>query len=121
MLRDSTILMPPVIELKPFFHTESAETPLSRNPGGISHPVVDILVEKAILAKAMREVTATCRALVRVLLWGYFQLPLDAVARPRTVYWDKFSRPDFEPKYWPPFPDGWWYDPQKAARIELGD
>ena len=121
MLRDSTILMPPVIELKPFFHTESAETPLSRNPGGISHPVVDILVEKAILAKTMREVIATCRALDRVLLWEYFQLPLDAVARPRTVYWDKFGRPDFEPKYWPPFPDGWWYDPQKAARMELGD
>ena len=121
MLRDSTILMPPVIELKPFFHTESAETPLSRNPGGISHPVVDILVEKAILAKTMREVIATCRALDRVLLWEYFQLPLDAVARPRTVYWDKFSRPDFEPKYWPPFPDGWWYDPEKAARIELGN
>ena len=121
MLRDSTILMVPVIELKLFFHTESVETPLSRNPGDISHPVVDILVEKAILAKAMREVTATCRALVRVLLWEYFQLPLDAVARPRTVYWDTFSRPEFEAKYWPPFPDGWWYDPKKAARIELGD
>lgn len=56
-----------------------------------------------------------------VLLWEYFQLPLDVVARPRTVYWDKFSRPDFEPKYWPPFPDGWWYDPEKAARIDLSN
>ncbi|MCY3822072.1 MAG: ABC transporter substrate-binding protein [Gammaproteobacteria bacterium] len=121
MLRDSTILMPPIIELKPFFHTESAVVPLSRNPGGISHPVVDILVEKAILARTMREVIAVCRALDRVLLWEYFQLPLDAVARPRTVYWDKFGRPDFEPKYWPPFPDGWWYDPGKAARIDLGN
>ena len=121
MLRDSTILMPPIIELKPFFHTESAAMPLSRNPGGISHPVVDILVEKAILAKTMREVIATCRALDRVLLWEYFQLPLDAVARPRTVYWDKFGRPDFEPRYWPPYPDGWWYEPEKAARIKLGN
>ena len=119
MVRDSTILMPPIIELKSFFHTESAITPLSRNPGGISHPVVDVLVEKAIVAETMREVVAACRALDRVLLWEYFQLPLDVVARPRTVYWDKFGRPDYEPKIWPPFPDGWWYDPEKAARIDL--
>lgn len=81
--------------------------------------MVDVLVEKAILAETMQDVVAACRALDRVLLWEYFQLPLDVVARPRTVYWDKFSRPDFEPKYWPPFPDGWWYDPEKAARIDL--
>ena len=119
MVRDSTIMMPPILELKAFFHTESAIAPLSRNPGGISHPVVDVLVEKAILAETMQDVIATCRALDRVLLWEYFQLPLDAVAPPRTVYWDKFGRPDVEPKIWPPFPDGWWYDPEKAARIDL--
>ena len=39
---------------------------------------------------------------------------------PPELFTDKFGRPDFEPKYWPPFPDGWWYDPEKAARIELG-
>ena len=119
MVRDSTFIAPPVLELKSFFHTESAVDPLSRNPGGISHPVVDMLVEKAITASSMRDVVAACRALDRLLLWEYFQLPLDAVARPKTVYWDKFGRPDVEPKIWPPFPDGWWYDPDKAARIGI--
>ena len=119
MVRDSTILMPPILELKSFFHTESAITPASRNPGGISHPVVDILVEKAILAETKQDVVAACRALDRVLLWEYFQLPLDVVSRPRTVHWDKFGRPDFEPEIWPPFPDGWWFDSGKAARIDL--
>ena len=121
MVQDSTLIMPPILELKAFFHTESAITPLSRNPGGISHPVVDVLVEKAILAETMQDVVAACRALDRVLLWEYFQLPLDSVAHPRTVFWDKFGRPDFEPKIWPPFPDGWWYDPEKAARIKMGN
>ena len=119
MLRDSTILMPPMIELKPFFHTESAVQPLSRNPGGISHPVVDVLVEKAILATTMPDVIAACRAIDRVLLWEYYQIPLDVVDRPRTVHCDKFGRPEGDPKYWPPFPDGWWHDQEKAARIDM--
>ena len=119
MVRDSTFIAPPILELKSFFHTDSAKDPFSRNPGGISHPVVDVLVDKAITAVTMREVVAACRALDRLLLWEHFQIPLDAVARPRTVHWDKFGRPDVEPKIWPPFPDGWWYDPAKARRIDL--
>ena len=119
MVRDSTFIAPPILELKSFFHTESARDPFSRNPGGISHPVVDFLIEKATAAVTMREVVAACRALDRILLWEFFQIPLDAVARPRTVYWDKFSRPEIEPEMWPPYPDGWWYDPAKASRIDL--
>ena len=60
---------------------------------------------------------AACRAIDRVLLWQYYQIPLDAVDLRRTVHWDKFGIPDFEAKYWPAFPDGWWYDEAKAARI----
>ena len=42
--------------------------------------------------------------------------PLDAVGLRRTVHWDKFGIQP-EPEYWPAFPDGWWYDLEKAARI----
>ena len=51
------------------------------------------------------------------LLWQYYQIPLYSVDLPATVHWDKFGRPDYEPKYQPAFPDGWWYDTEKAARI----
>ena len=32
---------------------------------------------------------ATCRAIDRVLLWQYYQIPLYAVDLRRTVHWDK--------------------------------
>jgi len=41
------------------------------------------------------------------------------VDRRRTVHWDKFGIPAYEPQYWPAFPDGWWYDHAKAARIAV--
>ena len=46
-----------------------------------------------------------------------------AVADPFLAYWDKFGRPAraLEAKYMSPFPHGWWYDAEKAARIRLGD
>ena len=38
----------------------------------------------------------------------------------RIVYWDKFGRPDLpEEVYIAPFPDGWWFDEEKAARIKF--
>ena len=51
----------------------------------------------------------------------HYQIPLDAIAPARIVYWNKFGRPEREDLavYLPPFPDGWWYDDTKAARIEI--
>ncbi|MCY4533699.1 MAG: extracellular solute-binding protein [Gammaproteobacteria bacterium] len=117
VMRNQDILMPPVHELKATYHSESAMVPLSRNVAGVSHPVVDFLVTKASEATTIEQMIASCRALDRVLLWQYYLIPLYAVDLRRTVHWDKFGIPAFEPQYLPAFPDGWWYDPEKAARI----
>ncbi len=117
VMRNQDILMPPIHELKATYHSEAAMVPLSRNVAGVSHPVVDFLVTKASEATTIEQMIASCRALDRVLLWQYYLIPLYAVDLRRTVHWDKFGIPAFEPEYLPAFPDGWWYDPEKAARI----
>ena len=100
------IQMPPLIGLKGRFHSDSALVPTSANRSGISDPVVDFLVDEAVSATTLRQMIATCRALDRVLLWQYYQIPLYAVDLRTTVHWDKFGQPDYEPKYQPAFP-GW--------------
>ncbi len=121
VMRNQDILLPPVQELNSTYHSMAAFAPDTRNVAGISDPVVDFLVSKAIKAKTLPELVASCRALDRLLLWQYYQIPLYAVDLRRTVHWNKFGFPEYEPKYLPPFPDGWWYDPEKAARIFEGD
>ena len=111
------IQMPPVIGLIDRFHSDSAMVPTSANRSGISSPVVDYLIEKAVSAAGLPQMIAACRALDRVLLWEYYQIPLYAVARRTTVHWGKFGRPDYEPRYQPAYPDGWWYDTERAGRI----
>ena len=51
------------------------------------------MVEAATEATSFETMQMACRALDRVLLWGYYQLPLDAVADPFLAYWDMFGRP----------------------------
>ena len=117
LLAPMGFLMPPLIQLRAQFHSDGALVPASGNRSGISDPVVDFLVDEAVAARTLSQMIATCRALDRVLLWQYYQIPLYSVDLPATVHWDKFGRPDYEPKYQPAFPDGWWYDTEKAARI----
>ncbi len=119
VLKSLDIYMPPVLELKSTYHSDAAFVPMSDNVAGISHPALDYLITEANLATTLERMVATCRAIDRVLLWQYYQIPLYAVDLRRTLHWDKFGKPDFEPKYWPAFPDGWWYDPIRAGRIEI--
>ena len=121
VMRNQDILMPPVHELKATYHSDSAMEPLSRNVAGVGHPVVDFLVTKASEATTFQQMIASCRALDRLLLWQYYVIPLYAVDLRRTIHWDKFGVPDFEPKYLPAFPDGWWYDVGKASRIVINN
>ena len=111
------ILMPPTLELRSHFHSTSTAREGSRNVVGVSDPVVDFLVEKAEAAETLDQVIAACRALDRVLLWEHYLIPLYAIDQRRTLHWDKFGRPP-EPLYRPAYPDGWWYDESKAARLD---
>ena len=113
------IYLPPITELFTYFHSDAAVLPTSRNLARIEHPAVDALIDAAVGATTFKELETACRALDRVLLWGFYQIPLEAIAPFRTVYWNKFGRPEKEDLaiYRSPFPDGWWYDENKAAKI----
>ncbi|MYA18105.1 MAG: hypothetical protein F4Z28_15785 [Gammaproteobacteria bacterium] len=107
--------MPPSWQLRPYFH--SVSTPYW-NVSGIDHPAVDALVDSALAATDLHGFVSALRALDRVLLWNFYQFPIDALEDTRIVYWDKFGRPDqSDEMYVEPFPDGWWFDEEKAGRI----
>ena len=106
--------MPPTWQLRPYYHSMSTVW----NDSGIDNPVVDALVDAALAAPNPGRFMAALRSLDRVLLWNYYQIPLDAREDTRIVYWDKFGRPELpDEMYDAPFPDGWWFDEDKAARI----
>ncbi|WFU16275.1 extracellular solute-binding protein [Bradyrhizobium sp. CB3481] len=105
-------------EQRDFFGSDAADRPGSRNRPGIKNPAVDALIERIIFAKDRADLVAACKALDRVLLWNCYVVPQFAAGFERAARWDRLSRPDPLPKYGVTgFPNLWWWDAEKAAKI----
>ena len=54
----------------------------------------------------------------RVLLWNFYVVPQFVADFQRAARWDRFSHPEPLPKYGiAGFPNLWWWDADKAAKI----
>ena len=105
-------------EQRDWFGSTAADRPGSRNVGGIKNPAVDALIERIIFAKSRAELVAACKAMDRVLLWNFYCVPQFAYGYRRSARWDRLSYPDPLPKYGASgFPNLWWWDAEKAAKI----
>lgn len=105
-------------EQRDFFGSEAADRSGSRNYGGIKNEAVDALIERIIFAKDRDELVAATRAMDRVLLWNHYVIPGWSQSVTNVARWDRFSAPDPLPEYSTGFPTIWWWDAEKAARIE---
>lgn len=121
LLRSLPYGFPPGVEIRAYFNSTTASAPNSANVAGINSPVVDALVSKVLGARRSDELIAASRALDRTLLWGYYLIPIIGRPEPRAVHWDKFGRPEVEAEYITSFPDTWWWDEERAARIGLAN
>jgi microcin C transport system substrate-binding protein len=105
-------------EQRGFWGSQAADIPGSRNIVGIKNPAVDEMINRVIYAKSRDELVAATRALDRVLLWNDYVVPQWTYGKQRTARWDRFSRPPAMPKYGlSAFPNIWWWDADKAAKV----
>ena len=105
-------------EQRDMFGSQVADRPGSRNLPGIKNPAVDALIDRIIFAKDRAELVATCKAMDRVLLWNFYVVPQFTYGFQRYARWDRFSHPDPLPQYGVSgFPNLWWWDAEKAAKI----
>jgi microcin C transport system substrate-binding protein len=97
-------------EQRDYWHSSSADRNGSRNLIGIKDSVVDQLVDRIIYAETQEELAAACKALDRVLWYGYYVVPNWYVARHRVSFWNKFNRPEKLPLYYNPIQAlmTWW-------------
>ena len=124
-VRSHEILNPPIGELHNHFASATVRLAGGGNLAGIRDPVIDALVEAATRAQSIEAVTAACRALDRVLLWGFYHVFLNEPQEERFLYWDKFGRPDHEAvaryEYLTQSSlrvlDSWWVDEERASRL----
>ena len=106
--------------LRTFFSSHAAAMRGSQNLAGISDPVIDALIEKIIAADSRASLTTSCRVLDRVIRSGRYWVPHWYKPSHWLAYWEVFSRPATKPRYARGAPDTWWYDRDKAAKLERG-
>jgi microcin C transport system substrate-binding protein len=81
-------------------------------------PVIDALIEKIIAADSRSSLMMSCRVLDRVIRSGRYWVPHWYKASHWLAYWDVFDRPATKPRYARGIPETWWYDGEKAAKID---
>jgi microcin C transport system substrate-binding protein len=55
-----------------------------------------------------------------VIMWNFYFVPMGTQPGFRLVYWDKFGEVRSDDLNRVPFVDAWWWDEEKAARVEAG-
>lgn len=95
-------------EQREYWKSDRVDVQGSRNMIGLKDPAVDDLVEKIIAAKDQAELEAACRALDRVLQWGYYVIPNWHISAWRAAWRDTFAQPDVQAPYALGAVDTWW-------------
>lgn len=106
--------------LRSYFSSQAANLKGSQNLAGIADPAIDAMIDKIIAANTREDMTTACRALDRLIRAGRYWIPHWYKASHWLAYWDVFSRPATKPRYARGVPDTWWYDRDKASKIERG-
>jgi len=104
--------------MRNYFTSQAAAIIGSQNLAGMADPVIDALVDEIIAAETRPALVAACKALDRVVRAGRYWVPHWHKASHWLAYWDVFARPATKPRYGRGIPETWWYDRDKAARIE---
>jgi microcin C transport system substrate-binding protein len=104
--------------LRPYFTSEAAGVKGAQNLSGMADPVIDALVEAIIAAETRPALVTACKALDRVVRSGRYWIPHYFKASHWLAYWDVFARPATKPRYGRGLPETWWYDRDKAAKLE---
>ena len=86
-------------EQREYWSSQTADKPGGRNYSGIKDPVIDDLVERIIAAPDRAELVALTRALDRVLLNGYYAIPMWYNPKAWFSWWRKLQFPPTQPLY----------------------
>lgn len=106
--------------MRSHFLSRYVDEPYMTNYSGINDPAVDDLVEKVLGATTIEEMNTAGRALDRVLLWGFYLVPIGYPKGRCFAYWDRFGYPPPETMTWNGWPHLWWLDEEKSARVDAG-
>lgn len=87
------------------------------NPAGLRSPLVDRIIDEALMAPDPESRDVALIALDRALRWERIMIPLWYSANNWYAYWDLYGHPEELPTFADGPLDFWWYDAERADRL----
>ncbi len=101
------------------FGSEAADMAGSRNVSGVKNKAVDALIQQALVVETREQLTFICRSIDRILRAVHPWVPMWNKPNHLVAYWDLFGRPARSARYDVGVVNSWWYDDEKAKRINF--
>ena len=111
--------VPSASDLASSYGSKSADEPGNSNFRGVKSRAVDSLIERIGSATTVEELRTATRALDRVVMWNFWQIPQVYVPEEQISYWNRFGIPAVQAKYFvadsypdassPPWPLWTWW------------
>jgi microcin C transport system substrate-binding protein len=91
--------LPEVVNYVSLYGSKGADEPGSNNYRGVKSKAVDHVLEAMAAATTMEDFRDACRALDRIVMWNYWQVPELYSNFEDVSYWNKFGMPAVRAKY----------------------
>jgi microcin C transport system substrate-binding protein len=91
--------VPSAADLTSSYGSKSADEPGNNNFRGVKSPAVDKLLEAMGSATTLNELRTASRALDRVVMWNFWQIPQVYVSEEQISYWNRFGIPTVQAQY----------------------
>ena len=108
----------PGIELRRIFGSETVDAIGSTNLSGMNNPAIDALLEKIEQATSREDLNTAVRALDRSLRAMHIWVPQWFKASHNLVYLNVYEHPEKLPPYALGEMDFWWYNADKAKKLQ---
>jgi microcin C transport system substrate-binding protein len=89
--------LPVVADYVSLYGSKAADTKASNNLRGVKSKAVDHILEAMAIAPTLADFRDACRALDRVVMWSYWQVPELYKDGEDLAYWNKFGIPAIQP------------------------
>lgn len=107
------VSLSPGVEQRSYWSTLAADTNGTRNYAGVRSAIVDALIDGLARSEDRSDLVAHVRALDRVLLSGWYVIPLYYIGTDNIAYWGPMGYVDHNPLYGMiATVDSWWWDEQ---------
>ena len=111
--------LPSSADIASSYGSKSADEPGNNNFRGIKSRGVDALIEAMSAATTLEELRTASRALDRIVMWNFWQIPQVYVSQEQISYWNRFGIPAVQAKFFvadsypstssPPWPLWTWW------------